>query len=102
MDRPQYTEMCLKILSNKDWYAESTLEAFHLSNQKLLELILEAESLGTIDQNMKHFLINRHPLLPVFYVLPKLHKKTHPPPGRPIVSGVGGTSEKIGTFVDYT
>lgn len=36
----------------------------------------------------------------MFYALPKLHKKAHPPPGRPIVSGIGGPTEKIGMFVD--
>lgn len=36
----------------------------------------------------------------MFYALPKLHKKVYPPPGRPIVSGIRGPTERIGTFVD--
>lgn len=78
MDRPLYTEMGLKILHNKDWYAESTMEAFHLANSKLSKLILEAESCGIIDLNTRNFLINRHPRIPVFYALPKLQKGSNP------------------------
>lgn len=81
MDHPLYTEMCLKILHNKNWYAESTMEAFHLANNKLSELILKAESRGIIDVNTRNFLINRHPRIPVLYALPKLHKKVQLPPG---------------------
>lgn len=32
MDRPQYVDMCFRILNNRDWYAESTVDAFHKAN----------------------------------------------------------------------
>ena len=34
------------------------------------------------------------------YLLPKFHKDLHNPPGRPIVLGSGGPTEKISQFVD--
>ena len=36
-----------------------------------------------------------------FYLLPKIHKDPLNPPGRPIVSGSGGPTEKISQLVDH-
>ena len=36
-----------------------------------------------------------------FYLLHKIHRDPHNPPGRPIVSGSGGPTEKISQFVDH-
>ncbi|CAJ0925968.1 unnamed protein product [Ranitomeya imitator] len=41
---------------------------------------------GTIDSKMRDFLIKRDPITPIFYILPKIHKRLVKPPGRPIVS----------------
>lgn len=38
---------------------------------------------------------------PELCLLPKIHKKTTPTPGRPIVSGNGSPTEKISAFVDF-
>ena len=40
----------------------------------------------------------KEPRIPEFYTLTKNHKKK--PVGRPIVSGSGGTTERISSFVD--
>jgi hypothetical protein len=36
-----------------------------------------------------------------FYHLPKVHKNKENPPGRPIVSGIGGPTEKLSKLVDF-
>lgn len=48
----------------------------------------------------KNFLINKTTKTPVFSALPKLQKKIDPPPGRPIISGIGSSTKKAGIFVD--
>jgi len=40
------------------------------------------------------------PRTPVFYTLPKTHKPSKPPPGRPIVSSYGCPTERISAYVD--
>ncbi|CAJ0943928.1 unnamed protein product [Ranitomeya imitator] len=41
---------------------------------------------GSIDEKLGDYLFNQHPVLPVFYTLPKIHKHSTRPPGRPIVA----------------
>ena len=37
----------------------------------------------------------------VFYTLPKIHKDCTNPPGRPIVSGVNGPTERLSKLADH-
>jgi hypothetical protein len=64
---------------------------------KLLKSYLERNWLN--EQEYK-YLCTYQPRTSVFYLLPKIHKKTRPPPGRPIVSACGSITEKISAFVD--
>ncbi|XP_075442459.1 uncharacterized protein LOC142487291 [Ascaphus truei] len=42
----------------------------------------------------------KFPRVPTFYLLPKVHKNPTHPPGRPIVSSIGGLCEPICQFID--
>ena len=48
---------------------------------------------GLVEQN--HVACHR------FYTLPKIHKTLDHPPGRPIVSGINGPTEKVSKLVDF-
>lgn len=39
-----------------------------------------------ITKDLSDFLINEHPWVSVFYILPKVHKPGFPPVGHPIVA----------------
>lgn len=50
---------------------------------------------GTINKNTRDVLINETPRVACLYLLPKIHKDTKNPPGRPIVSGNQSLCEEI-------
>lgn len=47
------------------------------------------------------FLKVRHPIRPVIYCLPKIHKDRINPPGRPIISSNGSLVEPLAQYIDY-
>jgi hypothetical protein len=56
---------------------------------------------GEIDERVRNYLIEPTSKAARLYFLPKIHKGTLPPPGRPVVSGNGCPTEKISSFVDH-
>ena len=64
------------------------------------QLITELYREQHIDEMTKKWLCQTQnpPRIPVFYTLTKIHKPT--PDGRPIISGVSGTTERLSAFVD--
>lgn len=68
---------------------------------KLDRLLGGAKTYGIIDQKEFDFMTVGKPIIPTLYLLPKVHKNIDRPPGRPIVSGIGGLCEKACTYIDY-
>ncbi|CAJ0940330.1 unnamed protein product [Ranitomeya imitator] len=55
--------------------------------QKKINHILEQAVVSVIiNKKTQQFLIKSDPIIPVFYTLPKIHKRLDNPPGRPIVA----------------
>jgi hypothetical protein len=61
----------------------------------------EAYQNREIHESVKKYLADKTCQTPNLYLLPKIHKQVMPPPGRPVVSGNGGPTEKISNFVDH-
>ncbi|KAM4034656.1 LOW QUALITY PROTEIN: uncharacterized protein ACNLHF_021323 [Anomaloglossus baeobatrachus] len=55
---------------------------------------------NTIDQKLADFLIKAHPIIPVFYTLPKVHKNMSHPPGRPIVASTESVLSPLAITVE--
>lgn len=54
-----------------------------------------------ITLNEFKFMVQSHPIHPVFYTLPKIHKSlTEPVPGRPIVAGTQSLTEPLSPYID--
>lgn len=66
--------------------------------QTVLTSLLDS---GEITKNEYDFMKVDHPVTPVIYILPKIHKNLEKPPGRPIIAGIGSLTEKISTFIDF-
>ena len=50
--------------------------------------------------NLNYFLV-KDPKFSRFYLLPKIHKRLHDVPGRPVISNCGFYSENMSSFLDY-
>ncbi|CAJ0955405.1 unnamed protein product [Ranitomeya imitator] len=92
MDYSYYRAEILSQLSNRDIYLPLTTDPTPRIRNKIAgvnsatEFTTEALLTQVIDKKTKEFLINEFPIIPVFYVLPKIHKNLEKPPGRPIVA----------------
>lgn len=94
MNRVQYEHMCFKILNNRERYGEIGSEEVEIAHNHLSSLINEAFHSGVMNKQTRDFLIVTFPKVPVFNALPKEHKGICRPPGRPIISNIGNSSEK--------
>ena len=89
-------------LHNNHFYEETetdlTGEVIHTMNLYVNNMLQR----GQISQNTSNYLTTDIDRTQQFYLLPKIHKDINNPPGRPIVSGSGGPSEKISQLVDHS
>ena len=69
----------------------------NLEVKKILDEMLIRDE---IDQSCYDYLYISKPRTPRFYTLPKIHKPSRPPPGRPITSANQSPTERISAFVD--
>lgn len=100
MDTPLYKAEIHRQLSDANVYRLLTGDPVWSIKTKVEKILQEAMSSGIIDQKVKSFLTIEHPVTPVLYVLPKIHKTLDNPPGRPIVSGRGSVLNNISKFLD--
>ena len=88
-------------LHNDYFYEETetdlTGEVIHRVNLYLNNMLQRRE----ISQHTSKYLTTDIDRTQLFYLLPQIHKDINNPPGRPIVSGSGGPTEKISQFVDH-
>lgn len=64
-------------------------------------VLIEGTNLGYLSEAMAHRLTFTEPRMPIFYVLPKIHKLGFPPKGRPIISGNNSPLEPLSKFLDF-
>ncbi|XP_077123749.1 uncharacterized protein LOC143781120 [Ranitomeya variabilis] len=64
-------------------------------------LLVAARDRGVISTKMLDGLTVEFPVIPTFYLTPKIHKNANNPSGRPIVSGIGSLTEGICRFIDF-
>ncbi|XP_069083443.1 zinc finger protein 91-like [Pleurodeles waltl] len=101
MNTVDYRHECLRLLSDDTYYAKITRDPTPRLQSQIKSMILEATNNAWISPKEAAFLDTLHPKVPYFYCLPKIHKDTSPPPGRPIVSGIGSLLEPLSVFCDH-
>ncbi|XP_044153146.1 uncharacterized protein LOC122940579 [Bufo gargarizans] len=86
LDKEYYVSEILSQLSDHDTYHPLDRDPVFDIKRKLSEIVNRHKEKGLIDDKLGQFLINQHPVTPVLYTLPKIHKCLTAPPGRPIVA----------------
>ena len=101
MNRIDYLKEGFKQLSDNKYYTRlehEPTEDFHLEVKNFVQDMWQNTE---IDDSVQSYLMRDTKKTPQLYLLPKIHKGTLPPPGRPIISANGCPTEKISRFVDH-
>lgn len=101
MNKIDYVEECVRQLSDRNFYEvlpDNPTQAFKCM---ILDTLNDLLHQGEISRDEFNFLKIEHPIVPTFYILPKIHKRLECPPGRPIVANIGSVTSNLSTFVDH-
>jgi hypothetical protein len=96
-----YINEGLRQLSDPLFYRETKDDLTHLHNRLITDLIEFLVDNKEISKKCGNYLRNNHPRTSQLYLLPKVHKKKLPMPGRPIVSANNSPTERISELADY-
>ena len=56
---------------------------------------------GDLSKDTLDYFLVKDPKFARFYLLPKIHKRLHDVPGRPVISNCGYYTKNISSFLDY-
>lgn len=63
-------------------------------------ILPESLEQGLITADVLQVLTNDSPRVPIFYLIPKIHKRLDNPLGRPIVSGMDSIFQPLAIYTD--
>jgi hypothetical protein len=96
-----YINEGIRQLSDAKFYVETPYDLTALHNEIINNLIDYLEEKQEISKKCSAYLRNNNPRTSQLYLLPKVHKKKLPMPGRPIVSANNSPTERISEFADF-
>ena len=98
--REDYIKEATKQLEDKEVYMEVPNDSSALVSTifKSLEKIRKR---GDLSQDTLNYFFVKDPKFARFYLLPKIHKRLHDVPGRPVISNCGFYTENISSFLDF-
>ena len=100
-DREDYLREANSQLSDKDVYREVKEDAEGPLMKVIKSVIGKIRNRsGISDETLDYFLEN-NPKLGRFYLLPKIHKRLHNVPGRPVLSNSSYFTENISSFLYF-
>ncbi|CAF4360906.1 unnamed protein product, partial [Didymodactylos carnosus] len=99
MSREVYEAKTYALLEDKKSYEELSENPMWTTYETVRDEIKDLIKTGNIPKEyVSRIRLRGRPKLPRFYILPKVHKKLCP--GRPVVSGIGHSTEKPSKFLD--
>ena len=102
-DMKDYIDEAHRQLYNTDHYTRLQADPTRKIAQESNAITQDLLTSELIDSNTHHWaqIDLAKVICHRFYTLPKIHKNTNPPPGRPIVSGIKGPTENLSRLADY-
>ena len=99
-DRDDYLKEAYRQLNDKEVYEQFSDDSSVLANilMKALEKICLR---GDLPKDTLDYFLVKDPKFARFYLIPKIHKRLHDMPGRPVISNCGYYTENISSFLDY-
>ncbi|CAJ0928416.1 unnamed protein product, partial [Ranitomeya imitator] len=74
MDKTDYMSEIHRQLSDTEVYEVITHNLTNTIADKILSILDHHAQHGTIDKKLRDYLIKSEPIIPIFYILPKIHK----------------------------
>ena len=100
-NKDAYRTEILRQLGMGDFYTPLMGDPTIKFRQEIDSFLSTALTNSLINQDEYNFMLQKHPLRPIFYTLPKIHKScVEPVPGRPIVAGTQSLTEPISQYID--
>ncbi|XP_056376037.1 uncharacterized protein LOC130273370 isoform X1 [Hyla sarda] len=100
LNTEDYIKEANRLLTDPKFYKTLPTDPTKKYTDELKTLVNEGFQTGVLNKSEKDFILIHEPSLPIFYYLPKVHKNTENPPGRPIVSGIGSVSSNLSHYLD--
>ena len=99
LDVEDYIQEAMRQLNDTDHYKKLPNDTTMLHCELVNNTIEKFKKAGKLKDKLADGLKVTEPRTPLFYLLPKIHKKDHP--GRPVISSINCHTSKISEFVDY-
>ena len=87
-------------LDDKEVYEQAPGDPSALANT-LIKALEKIHLRGDLSKDALDYFLVKDPKFSRFYLLPKIHKRLHDMPGRPMISNSGYYSESTSSFLDY-
>ena len=99
-DREDYLKEAYRQLDDKEVYEQFSDDSSVLANI-LMKALEKIRLRGDLPKDTLDYFLVKDPKFARFYLLPKIHKRLHDVPGRPVISNCGYYTENISSFLDY-
>ena len=100
-DREDYLSEAEKQLGVEDVYEKLEGEVVSPLVSVIKKCLANIQRRGDISKETLDYFLVKNPKVGRFYLLPKIHKRLHNVPGRPVISNNGFFTENISAFLDY-
>lgn len=96
-----YQKEAYRQLNDEEFYRRLHANPTADFQRKIKDVTDNALKMHWISKDEHCFLNCKHPVIPMFYMLPKIHKSLVSPKGRPIVASNDSLLEPLSNFVDH-